>query len=99
MLKFLSQVALFQEVTAIALPSSQESQISFLPLPTTHGITLEFCAVTVGVKSKRVVLNTMIESVVSKAVAPAMMKVTVVCILSITVVEVRDNSMRVVKER
>lgn len=66
MVKSFTQVALSQDVTSIALLSSQESQSSLLPLPMTHGIILEFFAKAVGVIDNKVVATPTSEVVVPR---------------------------------
>jgi hypothetical protein len=71
MLKFLTHVALSHEVTSIALLLSQESHKPSLPLPATHGITLELAADTLGVKTTKAVTKATSEQVASTMVAVA----------------------------
>jgi hypothetical protein len=69
MLKFLTQVALSQDVTSIALLSLHESHSSSTPLPTTHGIILVFAAEAVGGRSSKVVRIATSEMVVNTVLA------------------------------
>tara|TARA_R110002003_G_scaffold112_26_gene9773 strand:+ start:5729 stop:6010 length:282 start_codon:yes stop_codon:yes gene_type:complete len=81
MLKFLTQVAVSQAVTSIALLSSHESHNSDFPFPTTHGITFEFCAAAAGARSSNAVPVITSEIVVSKVVMVAMTKASILRIL------------------
>jgi hypothetical protein len=77
MLKFLTQVAVSQAVTSIALLSSHELHNSDFPFPTTHRITLEFCAEAAGVRSSNAVPVMTSEIVVTKVVIVVLIKASI----------------------